>query len=71
MDDTDDSNIFQASEVHNIKDQPITVCYVVNTVIAACSCDKGRNGAPCPHQVAVAMKRNKHASTLVLVSERR
>ena len=42
VDDTDDNNIFQASEVHNIKEQPITVCYVVNTVIAACSCDKGK-----------------------------
>ena len=63
--DTDDSNIFQTSEVHKINEQLITMCYVVNTLIATCSCDKGKNGASCPHQVAVAIKRNKQANTLI------
>jgi hypothetical protein len=66
--DTDDDHIFRTYET--MREQPLSVSYIVNTHIAACSCDKGKTGAPCSHQVAVVLKRKKHANTLLPVYQK-
>lgn len=61
---TDQNHLFHTYETATVQEQSVTVPFIVNTLISACSCAKGYNGALCCHQVAVSSKMHKDSSTL-------
>lgn len=64
---THEDHLFCTYQTIQVKEQSVTMQFKVNTLISACNCDKGLSGAPCSHQVAVTLKQEKNANTLLPV----